>query len=384
MGKRFRVGFSFAGEKRAFVAEVAEILAQQFGRGRILYDKFHEAEFANPDLGLNLPRLYEKEVDLVVGVICEKYNHKEWTGLEWKSIYGLIKQKKVDAVLLSRFGHTEPEGLFGLGGYIELDDKSAEQFADLIRERLAINEKKPMEFYKNCTPAIVNDADFSNPALLWPVVSDLLPISAANHREPQQAFKLLLSAEAPYQLLRIKGESQTGKTHLSKQFLRSAFGVTGLRCGRFDFKGSTDMDLEVNGFAEQLNLAPPPQASLASRLAQILGMLKYSASPTLLILDTFEAAGEADDWVRKSLLLAMMRCPWLRLVITGQRTADSRGEPWESRSSDLIHLGRPTPEEWWDYGKSGEPHLSLENVRWVYERCLGQSIMLAQILGPGR
>ena len=384
MGKRFRVGFSFAGEKRAFIAEVAEILAQQFGRACILYDKFHEAEFASADLGFVLPGLYEKEVDLVVGVICQNYNHKEWTGLEWKSIYGLIKQKKADAVMLSRFDHAEPEGLFGLAGYIELDDKTAEQFADLIRERLATNEKKPMEFYKNSTSAIVSAADLSNPTLLWPLVPDPLPICVANHREPQLAFKRLLSAEAPFQLLRIKGESQTGKTLLSKQFLKSVLDVAGLRCGRFDFKGSTDMNLEVNGFAEQLNLAPPPQASLASRLSQILGKLKYSPSPTLLIFDTFEAAGEADDWVRNSLLLAMMRCPWLRLVITGQRTADSRGEPWESRSSDLIQLRRPTPEEWWDYGKSGEPDLSLENVRWVYERCLGHSIMLAQILRPGR
>ncbi|MDX2043834.1 MAG: tetratricopeptide repeat protein [Acidobacteriota bacterium] len=40
--KRFRIAFSFAGEKRDFVAEVAAILAKQFGQDAILYDKFHE------------------------------------------------------------------------------------------------------------------------------------------------------------------------------------------------------------------------------------------------------------------------------------------------------------------------------------------------------
>ena len=51
MSKRFRIAFSFAGEKRDFVAEVATILAMHFGEDRILYDKFHEAEFACHDLG---------------------------------------------------------------------------------------------------------------------------------------------------------------------------------------------------------------------------------------------------------------------------------------------------------------------------------------------
>jgi hypothetical protein len=54
MSKRFRVAFSFAGQKRTFVAEVADMLAQQFGREAILYDKFHEAEFSRPNLAFHL------------------------------------------------------------------------------------------------------------------------------------------------------------------------------------------------------------------------------------------------------------------------------------------------------------------------------------------
>ena len=50
--KRFRIAFSFAGEKRDYVAEVARILAEHFGENEILYDKFHEAEFAVYDLGI--------------------------------------------------------------------------------------------------------------------------------------------------------------------------------------------------------------------------------------------------------------------------------------------------------------------------------------------
>jgi hypothetical protein len=44
--KRFRIAFSFAGEKRDFIGKVAAILAQRFGESAILYDKYHEAEFS--------------------------------------------------------------------------------------------------------------------------------------------------------------------------------------------------------------------------------------------------------------------------------------------------------------------------------------------------
>ena len=48
--KRFRIAFSFAGEKRNFVADVAAFLAKRFGEVAILYDKYHEAELSRSDL----------------------------------------------------------------------------------------------------------------------------------------------------------------------------------------------------------------------------------------------------------------------------------------------------------------------------------------------
>ena len=48
--KRFRIAFSFAGEKRGFVSDVAAILAARFTEDKILYDKYHEAECRIPRL----------------------------------------------------------------------------------------------------------------------------------------------------------------------------------------------------------------------------------------------------------------------------------------------------------------------------------------------
>ena len=156
-GKRFRIAFSFTGEKRAFVKDVAALLAGRFGESAILYDKFHEAEFARNDLAIYLPNLYNRDSDLVAVVVCPVYEAKEWTGLEWLAIHNLLPQRRREEVMLCRFGHAQIDGLFGGAGFVELDDKSPEQFAKLILERLALNEDKPKDHYtKAATPPVTD------------------------------------------------------------------------------------------------------------------------------------------------------------------------------------------------------------------------------------
>jgi hypothetical protein len=98
--KRFRIAFSFAGEKRAFVKSVADLLAARFSEAAILYDKFHKAEFSRDDLAFYLPKLYRNETDLVVAVFCPDYHNKEWCGLEWKAIFDLLKTGHSKEVML--------------------------------------------------------------------------------------------------------------------------------------------------------------------------------------------------------------------------------------------------------------------------------------------
>ena len=150
--KRFRIAFSYAGEKRPFVAGVAGILAKRFGEPAILYDKFHEAEFARNDLAIYLPNLYNRDADLVVVVVCTDYDAKEWTGLEWLAIHDLLQQRRREEVMLCRFDHAQIDGLFRGAGFIELDTKSPEQFAKLILERLALNEGQPKDHYTRSLP----------------------------------------------------------------------------------------------------------------------------------------------------------------------------------------------------------------------------------------
>ena len=373
MTKRFRIAFSFSGDKREFVEDVAGILAKRFGRDYILYDKYHGAEFSRSDLAFYLPDLYEKEADLVVAVFCPDYDKKEWCGLEWSAIYGLLKARKVSEVMLTRFERVEGKGLHGLAGYTDLDDMTPEQAANVILERLAFNEGHPKDYYTRDAQA----------GLDWPIDAPPLDWPVADHREAQGTFARLITRGSPFRLLLIRGISDTGKSHLTKQFLRNALKMPDITCGRFDFKGSSDMDAELRAFAERLEVSPPtPSTGVIGQLAHVFASLKKAARPTLLIFDTFELAGEAERWVKENLLLSVIRAPWLRVLIVGQRVPAKHGEAWEGISSDLIELRPPTPQEWFEFGKPNKPGLTLEFVRQAHEISDGKSAVLAQLLGP--
>jgi len=147
MGKRFRIAFSFAGENRELVKDIAQILARRFGRDSILYDKFHTAELARPDLAFHLTNLYKNESDLVVLVFCDDYQSKRWCDLAWRAIYSLVMSRNDQDIMLMRFNRLEPVGLHGLAGFIDLDDQSPDQVAGFILERLALNEGWPPDHY---------------------------------------------------------------------------------------------------------------------------------------------------------------------------------------------------------------------------------------------
>ncbi|RZM81950.1 TIR domain-containing protein [Leptolyngbya iicbica] len=184
--KRFRVAFSFAGEKRAFVERVAALLADCFGEAQILYDKYCEAEFARYDLGIYLPRLYSEQSDLIVPVLCSNYDQKHWTGWEWVHIYGLLTKTDGERVMPCRFDYATADGLSPVSGFVELDNKTPEQLATLILERLAVNEHRPKDYY-TCTAKFVrNDATSRQPSVKVPY-SNLPQVQPSFERDTTSA-----------------------------------------------------------------------------------------------------------------------------------------------------------------------------------------------------
>lgn len=371
MSKRFRIAFSFAGEKRKFVAQVAAILAKRFGEDRILYDEYHEAEFARDELAFHLPPLYQRS-DLVVAVLCKDYETKEWTGLEWRAIYGVVKKRKNKKVMLCRFNRAKGKGLFGLAGLVELDRKTPAAVATLILQRLAINEGKPKNYY-------IGKAQGPD----WPKVAPSLDWPVADHTEAQRAFAQLITRAARLKILLIHGNSETGKSHLSKQFLANSLALKGVTPGRFDFKGSSDMDAELRAFAKRLKVKVPGAGTgVSAQLANIFASLEAIARPTLLIFDTFELAGETERWVKETLLVSAINAPWLRVIIVGQRVPSPAGEPFAKVCFPRMELRPPTAEEWFKYGKPHKPRLTLKFVRQAHEHSDGRSSVLSQLCGP--
>lgn len=133
---RFRVALSFPGEHRGFVEQVSESLCGKLPRETILYDRYYEAEFARPNLDTHLLELYRNQSELVVVFLCAEYDSKEWCRLEWRAIRDLLKQRDPSSVMLFRFDDTEIPGLFSLDGHIRVDDRTPEEVAELILERL--------------------------------------------------------------------------------------------------------------------------------------------------------------------------------------------------------------------------------------------------------
>ncbi len=141
--RRFDVGLSYPGEHRPFVQEVAERLAATLSQDRVLYDKFHDVEFARPNLSIFLPRLYREQSELIVAFLCPEYAAKRWCQLEWRHISQLIASLEADRIMFLSFG--DPGDLSELGvlpgdGFIDIISLAPETVADKVLKRLRLNQ----------------------------------------------------------------------------------------------------------------------------------------------------------------------------------------------------------------------------------------------------
>jgi tetratricopeptide (TPR) repeat protein len=350
--KRFRIAFSFAGEKRDFVSKVADILAKHFGQERILYDKFHEAEFGRARLGRYLPKLYHDEAELVVVVICKDYEKKEWPGLEWDAIFDLLKKREENEVMLCRFDQATIEGLYSDAGFVELDKKNPEQAATLILERLALNEGKPKEHYTK--PGSIGSKPLSTS-----IPNNLPRLQLFFGRDKElKAIADALAPDARGWGVLIDGPGGIGKTALA---IRAAELMPPGRFNRIIFLSSKERELTadgqrslgtfvLSGYLEMLNaiareidqpdLAKSPEAERPDLIHRAL-----RENDVLLVLDNLETLPEQD----RDLLFAFLnRLPrGCNAIVTSRRRADASAVivrldrlDWPAASALITELGR--------------------------------------------
>ncbi|SPE56655.1 hypothetical protein SBV1_2490019 [Verrucomicrobia bacterium] len=135
--RRFRVALSFPGERREFVARVAAALGRALGQERVFYDEFYEAELARPDLDLYLGDIYREQADLVVPFYCADYERKKWCRLEWRQMREILFTLEGHRIMPFRFDDSPISGVLSLDGYVKIGDRSPQEIAKLILQRLA-------------------------------------------------------------------------------------------------------------------------------------------------------------------------------------------------------------------------------------------------------
>ena len=138
MAKRFAIALSFPGEHRPFVEQIANALVATLSKQRVFYDRFYEAELSRPNLDTYLQKIYHDDSELVVVVLCKKYDEKEWCGLEFRAIRDLIKKRRDDEIMFVRVADGDVKGVFGIDGYVDAKNRPATEIATVIRERLTL------------------------------------------------------------------------------------------------------------------------------------------------------------------------------------------------------------------------------------------------------
>jgi TIR domain len=201
--QRFKIALSFPGEHRPFVEQVAVKLANEVGRDQVLYDKYYEAEFARPDLDIYLQQLYHDESELIAMFLCADYERREWCGLEWRAIRDLIKKRQASAVMPLRFDNTEIPGLFSTDGYAWIGNRSPQDVANLILQRMQFSapEAAAPTSTASSTSGAPTPAQSARPAprssalVLWQKKLAFFQVEEAKAVDAAHKFKLLQDIE---------------------------------------------------------------------------------------------------------------------------------------------------------------------------------------------
>lgn len=376
--EKFLVAFSFAGEQRDLVRKVVEGVEKELRSPNVFFDEWFEAYLAGDDADLKLQEIYGHKSALVVVCISERYGGKPWTKAEHRAIRARLMQAQTDAanfaILPIRVGDGDVKGILFNTIVPDIRSKTIDQSVELVLARLRLVQEAGDQPVALGTPQPTPGWPDEPLSMIWPM---------ANHTDVRAAFQKLLTRTAPWRFLPVRGPSDSGKSSITRQMLHNALRVPGLACGRFDFKGTTKLDNELQFFVQDLGVPlPPAGVRLNAGLGQILDSLKQAVRPALLIFDTYEAAGEGVDWIEKQLLPSLIRCEWLRVVISGQSVPKSTSAIWEMDSSPVIDLKLPSVPDWWEFGKQYHPDLQIGEVEVLYKHAEQKPTLLAQLLGP--
>jgi len=143
--KKFLVAFSFAGEQRELVRQIAEAAEGLLGRGTVFFDEWFEHYLAGADADLRLQEIYHDRAVLVVACISERYGDKPWAQAEWSAIRALQQQMRASddendrlRILPIRVGDGDVEGVLINAICPDVRQRTPVEAAQLIVRRLGL------------------------------------------------------------------------------------------------------------------------------------------------------------------------------------------------------------------------------------------------------
>jgi hypothetical protein len=369
--EHFAVAFTLAGNQRQLVLPLAQEVEAILGRSAVFYDDWYEHWIAGTDADLLLQDLYSDKAELVVVCVSGDYGDNPWTRTEHRAVRARLMRADRHEIFPVRVGDGDASGVLINEIVPDFRRRSPIEAAELIVARLNIVRNSSVK----AAPSIAS----------WPSEVSELHWPMADHREARGLFASLLSEKSPQRALLIQGASETGKSHMSKQMLRNAAQLPGVIAGRFDFKGTTNIDIEIEAFSRPLGIDSPAGQTLSERLAKVFTELRRKGQPTLLVFDTYEAAGEAKGWIEGVLLPYLLHASWLRVVIVGQSVPVRVSSTWEFTATGPIVMQLPEPEDWLVYSKENATHsVDLNFIRQAHLLADGKPSILAGLLGPRR
>lgn len=139
--KHFKIALTFAGESRGLVEQIADKLAKRFCKEEILYDRFHEADFARPGLYTYLQDLYHDNSDLIVVFLCDEYSQKPWCVGEWRAVLDILNRFEYEKIMYVYVGKDDIKSIRLPGFYasedgcIDANTHSPQEIFELIIKR---------------------------------------------------------------------------------------------------------------------------------------------------------------------------------------------------------------------------------------------------------
>ena len=146
--KKYDVAFSFAGEDRVYVEQVANELINK--KISVFYDKFEEAELWGKNLYTHLIDIYQNKATYTVIFVSSDYAKKNWCNHELKSAQAKAFEENSDCILPAKFDDTVIDGILPTVGFIDLREKTPNEFAHLIYKKLTLDSapQNPVIGYK--------------------------------------------------------------------------------------------------------------------------------------------------------------------------------------------------------------------------------------------